>query len=145
MPGPEQSTRRRRVRGTAVFCPAAKTFRLTRALVPNLRVHTTIENGIAVLAVRGDLDLAGAGLLERALLDAQAADPPAIVLDLRDADFMDSSGLRTVIVAARRAEEDATRFALVPGKAQVMRVFQITRMEERLEFVDDPATVTGAT
>jgi anti-sigma B factor antagonist len=113
--------------------------------VPNLRVHTTIENGIAVLAVRGDLDLAGAGLLERALLDAQAADPPAIVLDLRDADFMDSSGLRTVIVAARRAEEDATRFALVPGKAQVMRVFQITRMEERLEFVDDPATVTGAT
>jgi anti-anti-sigma factor len=69
----------------------------------------------------------------------------SIVLDLRDADFMDSSGLRTVIVAARRAEEDATRFALVPGKAQVMRVFQITRMEERLEFVDDPATVTGAT
>jgi anti-anti-sigma factor len=128
-----------------VFCPAATTFRLTRALVPNLRVHTTIENGIAVLAVRGDLDLAGAGLLERALLDAQAADPPAIVVDLRGADFMDSSGLRTVIVAARRAEEDATRFALVPGKAQVMRVFQITRMEERLEFVDDPATVTGAT
>ena len=128
-----------------MFSPAARTFRLTRAFVPNLRVHTTIENGIAVLAVRGDLDLAGAGLLERALLDAQAADPPAIVVDLRGADFMDSSGLRTVIVAARRAEEDATRFALVPGKAQVMRVFQITRMEERLEFVDDPATVTGAT
>ena len=110
--------------------------------MPNLRVDTTIENGIPVLVVSGDLDLAGAALLERALLEAQALDPPAIVLDLRDVDFMDSSGLRTVIVAAQRAEEDASRFALVPGKAQVMRVFEITRMEERLEFVDDPASVT---
>jgi anti-sigma B factor antagonist len=125
-----------------VFCPAARTFRLTGAFVPNLRVDTTIENGIPVVAPSGDLDLASASLLERALVDALATDPPAIVLDLRDLEFMDSSGLRTVIVAARRAEEDASRFALVPGKAQVMRVFEITRMEERLEFVADPATVT---
>jgi anti-sigma B factor antagonist len=111
--------------------------------MPNLRVDTTMENGIPVVAPSGDLDLAGAPLLERALVDAQATDAPAIVLDLRDVDFMDSSGLRTVIVAAQRAEEDASRFALVPGKAQVMRVFEITRMEERLEFVADPATVTG--
>jgi anti-anti-sigma factor len=111
--------------------------------VPNLRVDITLTGGIPVLAVSGDLDLAGAGALERALEEAQRSAPPAVVLDLRELDFMDSSGLRTVIVAAQRAEEDARRFALVPGKAQVMRVFEITRMEERLEFVDDPAEVTG--
>jgi hypothetical protein len=32
---------------------------------------------------------------------------------------------------------------LVRGKAQVMRVFEITRMLERLDFVDDPATVAA--
>ena len=98
---------------------------------------------VPVLALSGDLDLAGAAILERALAGAEAADPRAVVVDLRDVDFMDSSGLRIVIVAAQRAEEDARRFALVPGKAQVMRVFEITRMAERLEFIDDPGTVAG--
>jgi hypothetical protein len=31
----------------------------------------------------------------------------------------------------------------VPGGDQVMRVFDITRMRERLEFVRDPGEVTG--
>jgi anti-anti-sigma factor len=55
---------------------------------------------------------------------------------------MDSSGLRTIAVAAQGAQEHRRRFALVPGKAQVMRVFEITRMGERLDFVDDPAEVS---
>ncbi len=36
-------------------------------------------------------------------------------------------------------------FALVPGAAQVMRVFDITRMRERLEFVAGTDDVTGRT
>ena len=109
-----------------------------------LELSTTVSQGTAVVTLEGELDLAGAAALEEALATPEADAARAVVLDLRDVEFMDSSGLRTVIVAARRAEEDASRFALVPGKAQVMRVFEITRMEERLEFVDDPATVTEA-
>jgi anti-anti-sigma factor len=57
---------------------------------------------------------------------------------------MDSCGLRVIVVAAQRAEKDACRFALVPGKAQVMRVFEITHMEERLGFVEDPVVLGRA-
>jgi anti-anti-sigma factor len=100
-----------------------------------------MTGSVPVLVLRGDLDLAGAAVVERALAEAEESRPAALVLDLREVTFMDSSGLRVLIVAAQRAEEDARRFALVPGKAQVMRVFEITRMEERLDFVDDPAAV----
>jgi anti-sigma B factor antagonist len=109
--------------------------------VPNLSIDTRSDGAVHVVEIVGDLDLAATGLLEGALADAEAARPDVLVLDLRGVEFMDSSGLRSVIVAAQRAEKDARRFALVPGQKQVMRVFEITRMEERLEFVDDPASL----
>ncbi|HWT23308.1 MAG TPA: STAS domain-containing protein [Solirubrobacteraceae bacterium] len=110
----------------------------------NLRVETSTSDEVTVVAIAGDLDLAGAGVLDRALEQAWSGDAGALVLDLRDVEFMDSSGLRVIIVASQRAEKDARRFALVPGKAQVMRVFEITRMEERLHFVEDPAELGRA-
>jgi len=59
------------------------------------------------------------------------------VLDPRVAELTESSGLRTTAVASRPAQARGQRFALVPGAAQVMRVFDITRMRERLDVVDD--------
>ena len=64
------------------------------------------------------------------------------MLDLRGVNFMDSSGLRVIAVTLQDSQDRGRRFALVPGAAQVMRVFDITRMRERLEFVDDPREVT---
>jgi anti-anti-sigma factor len=51
---------------------------------------------------------------------------------------MDSSGLRLVVLADMRAREAGRRFALVRGKETVHRVFEITRMSDRLDFVEDP-------
>src|SRR5688500_2337505 len=99
---------------------------------------------VAVIALHGELDLAGAAALEQELAQLESAPPDAVVLDLRRVDFMDSSGLRVIAVASRRAEERGGRLALVPGGDQVMRVFDITRMRERLEFVDGPEEVTRA-
>ena len=101
-------------------------------------METTSQGETAVIALAGELDLAGAGTLEREL-GALAAD--ALVVDLRGLEFMDSSGLRAIALAAQRARAAGRRFALIPGAAEVMRVFDITRMRERLEFVSDPEEV----
>jgi anti-sigma B factor antagonist len=98
------------------------------------------EGEAAVIALAGELDLAGAATLEQAL---GAIDAPALVVDLRGLEFMDSSGLRAIVVSAQRAQDAGRRFALIPGAAQVMRVFDITRMRERFEFVADAREVSG--
>ena len=67
----------------------------------------------------------------------------SVVLDLRDVAFMDSSGLRMIAVSSQRARELGRRLALVPGPDQGMRVFEITRMRERLDFIDDPREAAG--
>ena len=116
--------------------PDAAGFRLPR--VPRLSLETSLAGRTAVIALACELDLAGAAALERELAGVDAR---AVVVDLRGLGFMDSSGLRTLAVAAQRAQRAGRRFALVPGAAQVMRVFDVTRMRERLEFVGDPGDV----
>jgi anti-sigma B factor antagonist len=108
--------------------------------VANLEFETTRRNGtFAVVAPTGDLDLSGAALLEIEL-ERLEQEPglEVLVLDLRGLEFMDSSGLRLVVLTDRRAREAGRRFALVRGGETVQRVFEITRMNERLEFVSEP-------
>jgi anti-anti-sigma factor len=112
--------------------------------VANLSLETSMAGRVAVVALDGELDLAGAAALEQELARVEAEAPEAIVLDLRALEFMDSSGLRVIAVASRRAEDGGGRLALVPGSEQVMRVFDITRMRERLDFVTAPEEVTRA-
>ena len=104
-----------------------------------LELETTRNGPVAVVAPTGELDLSGAAVLQ-AELDRLATDPElgSVVLDLRGLEFMDSSGLRLVVLADMRAREAGRRFALVRGDETVHRVFEITRMSDRLQFVDDP-------
>jgi anti-sigma B factor antagonist len=111
--------------------------------VPNLSLETSIDGRAAVIAVSGELDLAGAVALEQELARIERERDGAVVLDLRGVEFMDSSGLRLIAVSVQRAQARGRRLALVPGSEQVMRVFDITGMRERLDFVDDPRQVTG--
>jgi anti-sigma B factor antagonist len=107
--------------------------------VPNLDFETTRNGTVAVVAPTGELDISGATVLE-AELERLEQEPGigTVVLDLRGLQFMDSSGLRLVVMADRRAREAGRRFTLVRGGETVHRVFEITRMNERLEFVSDP-------
>jgi anti-anti-sigma factor len=105
-----------------------------------LEVDTRTDGGLAVVVVRGDLDMAGSVVLEEELGRLEdAPEVDAIVVDLSELDFMDSSGLRTVVLADRRSAENGRRFALVSGGEPVQRVFEITRMSERLTWVASPA------
>jgi anti-sigma B factor antagonist len=110
--------------------------------MPKLELETTRNQAIAVVRPTGELDLSGAAVLE-AELDRLGEDHElaAVVLDMRGLEFMDSSGLRLVVLADMKAREAGRRFVLVRGDETVHRVFEITRMSERLDFVDDPEDV----
>src|SRR3954453_18147328 len=107
--------------------------------MPSLEFETTRNGSVAVIVATGELDLSGAAVLE-AEIERLAAEPAlgTVVLDMRGLEFMDSSGLRLVVQADMRAREAGRRFALVRGSETVHRVFEITRMSDRLDFVSDP-------
>jgi anti-anti-sigma factor len=67
--------------------------------------------------------------------------PSVLVLDLSQLSFLDSTGLRAVVTADERARSNGRRLVVVRGPDPVQRVFAITRLEERLEMVDDGQSV----
>jgi len=110
------------------------------AEVAPLSFDTTLSSaGDAVIALAGELDLSGAPALDEEITRMVAEHGVRrVVLDLRGLRFMDSSGLRVVALAARRLEAAGRALTLVRGAETVQRVFEITRMGERLDFVDEP-------
>lgn len=106
----------------------------------NLLEVTTETDGRAVrVALVGELDISSAGQVEQEIARAEAGASPLIVLDLRKLDFMDSTGLRVILGADSRARENGRRLAIVRGPEAVQRIFTITRLDERLDMVDDPS------
>lgn len=79
--------------------------------------------------------MATAPHLEREIAGARSGGPEAIVLDLRRLDFIDSTGLRTLITEHERSRACGCRFALVQGSKQVDRLMSITRVAEHLQIV----------
>jgi len=101
-------------------------------------------DGGVLVALTGELDLATAPKLEDELRRVEARRPALVVIDLKPLSFMDSSGLRALIAADSRAREAGSRLVLVRGDERVQRVLRITRLDERLEIVDDADAPTAA-
>ena len=109
--------------------------------VSTLEVTTSERKGIAQLALTGDLDLSTAGQLEEELGGVERSGASTIVLDLRGLEFIDSTALRVVVGADSRARAEGRRLFLVRGQENVERVFRITGLDSRLEFVDEPSSL----
>jgi anti-anti-sigma factor len=71
----------------------------------------------------GEIDLATAGQVARALRDAACAE---VVLDLSAVSFIDSSGIRMILEARDASLERGSRLSLLPGPPAVQRAFDIT-------------------
>jgi anti-anti-sigma factor len=105
-----------------------------------LELRTEHDSGTPRLVVSGELDLASSEELEAHLKQLESAEPDLLVLDLRELEFMDSTGLRAVIAADVRARERGARLVIVRAREEVDRVFRLTRMDQHLELVDEPPT-----
>ncbi len=98
-------------------------------------------DGVVRVVVTGELDLATAPALERAVHHAHAGGR-LMVLDLRGVSFCDSTGLHLILRASRRARDEGRRLVIVRGSEQVQRLFALTGVDEQLEIVEDAAMAT---
>jgi anti-anti-sigma factor len=94
-----------------------------------------------VIVVTGELDLASSPELEEQLEDVLASDTGVVILDLRQLEFMDSTGLSVLVKAHQAAEQADRRLYLVKGPPQVQRLLTLTGVEERLSVLDAPEDV----
>ena len=106
----------------------------------DFRVEVHRRPGVVVVAPAGEIDVATVDRLREPLRAAET-EARAVVLDLRQVDFMDTSGLQLVFEQQRRAVQSAHEFVVVRGSRQLQRLFDIAGFGDRLRMVDDPADV----
>jgi anti-sigma B factor antagonist len=90
-------------------------------------------DGVDVLAVSGDIDIASSARLIPALNDVVTNGAFPVVVDLSDVDFMDSTGLALLLNALRRVTRRGHGFAVVCPEGPVRRVFEVTDMVHTLK------------
>lgn len=105
---------------------------------PDFDITTERSGAILIVIPRGEIDLATVDRI-RAAVDREWQEGEDIVLDLRAVGFMDTSGLRYVLELNDRASRGALELRIVRGPRAVQRVFEVSGLEPRLPFVDDPA------
>jgi stage II sporulation protein AA (anti-sigma F factor antagonist) len=89
-----------------------------------------------VLSLIGELDLASAPALAEEL--AKLAGAESVIMDLRELEFIDSTGLSVLVKAHQDAQESGRQFGLVKGGPQVQRLLGLTGLAERLTVADAP-------
>ena len=89
-----------------------------------------VDGDPALLSVDGDLDLSNAGELMRAVPD----DCVGLVIDLGGVPFMDSTGLRALVLGIQRLQRVGVRVAVAAPSEQVARMFELTAVDRILDL-----------
>ena len=102
------------------------------------RLEVRSQGQATIIAVSGELDLASSPALQEELDRVSALDTDLLIIDLRELDFMDSTGLSVLVRAHQRAEEQGRQLAMVKGAQQVQRLLSLTGVADRMTVVDRP-------
>lgn len=90
-----------------------------------------------VISVSGELDLNTAPRLDDSLTEPLETEGSALVIDLSQCEFIDSTGIALIVKAWQRLDHDengasANRFALCGVNDQVQRLLDITGLESSI-------------
>lgn len=94
---------------------------------PDLQLtEETLDARTHVIALRGELDVATVHQLGDALREAIEAGRTALVVDLLELTFLDSTGLMVLLNGLRSLVRNEGRLVLVCTNPTVLRLFDIT-------------------
>lgn len=93
-----------------------------------------LDDGVRVVAVRGELDLSTATDLEGPLEDAVSSGDASVLIDLSECEFIDSTGIALIVRTWQRLDVSADgdgsgRVVISSANEQVRRVLEITGIE----------------
>jgi anti-sigma B factor antagonist len=112
--------------------------------VQPLAVERTSEDGVELVLVEGELDIATASRLISVLNSSVSEAIKSVVVDLSRVGLMDSTGLALLINAHRRLTLRRKGFAVVCPPGHLRRVFEITDMVELLRVCPDQESAARA-
>ena len=104
------------------------------------------EGGAHVIAPRGEIHVTTAPRFAEHLTTAIESGKTAVVVDMSEVEFIDSTGLSVLLNGLRLIGQRQGRLALVCTNPTVLRLFQITNLDSTFDiFGDRPQAIAHVT
>src|SRR6516162_11145319 len=100
---------------------------MTEIVVPPFHLEPiTVGGDCAVLRVAGEVDVYSAPRLRERVVQLLADDVRHVVADLREVDFLDSTGLGALVGSLKRLREQDGSLKLVTAADRILTIFRLT-------------------
>jgi anti-sigma B factor antagonist len=113
-------------------------------MAEEIRVTGSGKDASVIVSPEGDIDLSRSPVLRTTLREAQAKKPARLVVDLSGVDYMDSSGVATLVEALQIARRNNTKMILCGLKERVRSIFEIARLDTVFTIAASQEAAMGA-
>jgi anti-anti-sigma factor len=91
------------------------------------------------LVLTGELDISTFDHAHTQLEQAEQQAPDLLIIDLTGLQFVDSTGVRLILLADQRAQQAGRRVAIRLGRGPALRVFAALGLTDRFNVLDAKA------
>ena len=109
-----------------------------------MRLHEQTEHGVDVVRLQGDVDMHFAPVLRQVLAGKAKARCPALLLDLSDVDFINSSGLAAILEYLRESADNQGLFCIGGISNSVRPVIEMVRLDRSMAVFAKAADAKNA-
>jgi anti-sigma B factor antagonist len=102
-----------------------------------VEVQVRNHDGAAVIEVRGQVDLYTSPRLREAIIEVASAQTATVVVDLSAVEYMDSSGVATLVEGLQLLRGYGGAFRLAGLGDAVRQVFKFAKLEKVFEIYQD--------
>ena len=95
-------------------------------------------DGRHIIQVRGEVDLYASPELRAAILKAIPKAVEGVFVDLSGVEYMDSSGVATLVEGLKSAGQQKTLFTLLAPSQAVLKVLQLSKLDAVFEIRESP-------
>jgi anti-sigma B factor antagonist len=102
----------------------------------DLNLTAREQDGVSILAVKGEIDIYTASALDERLSGLIAEGAYRLVVDLTEVDFLDSTGLGVMVKTLKRVREHDGSLDVVVSNDRILKVFRITGLDQVVPLHD---------
>ncbi|HYR57626.1 MAG TPA: STAS domain-containing protein [Chthoniobacteraceae bacterium] len=95
-----------------------------------MQARESVEDGLHIIALEGEIDLACSPELRELLHEHAQAQRSALLLDFAGVNYVDSSGLATLVEYVRKVQDFGGRLALAAVNPRVRTILDLVRLSE---------------
>lgn len=106
----------------------------------NFEAHVRHQPSVAIIDLQGEINAFAEGVLNGAYDEAASQQPEMIILNFRQAEYMNSTGIALIVGLLKRARQSHCSLAACNMSEHYREIFQITRLTDFMRLFPDEAS-----